>query len=1028
MRNKQKSSLLAGFALVAAFSFMPATSLAAGSGTQTANAAAQQQKATGKVLDANGEPLIGVSVVVKGDTRKGAITDLDGNFTIDVPQGTTLVFSYVGFVSQEARAGGNMVIKLQEDHNNLDDVVVVGYGTMKKRDLTGSITQLKTDDITSVMTANPLEALQGKSTGVAVFTNNQPGAEPTIRIRGSASINAGTDPLIVVDGFPLVDGNMNDINPADIESMEVLKDASSTAIYGSRGANGVIMITTKKGSAGRTNINAHANLGVTMPGRLLDLVDGQDFVDYIKTAYANVGNGEPDLSGAGKYNTNWPKEFLKNSALTQDYGVTLDGATAKTNYMLSGNYYNQDALIPTRGYEKFSVHNNLDHKFNSWLTIGSSMQLSVSTQNVLPGEAMNTMLRSGWPTEPIYNEDGSYNIIDVSEYWNIFADNAATTDKTKQIRFLGNWYAQAQITKHLTYKLSIGYDTKTSNRYYFESSQNAKSIAQGLTTSSGTHEWWRSRSKLMDNILTYDNQWGDHRMTATAVYSWQDYKYNSTDISGTFTNDKLQAYDFSGAVQSSVSPSSDIYSNRLISYTGRATYAYKDRYMFTGTIRFDGSSRFGSDTKWGTFPSFGFAWRASEEPWMKKQNVITNLKLRGSYGITGNQEIGNYNSLVHLATGNNGNYSDGSGTLIGFYETVGNSNLKWERTKQLDLGFDVSFWDRLFVTFDYYNRKTTDLLYSVPIPSTSGYSNVMSNIGEVNNKGFEFSINGDIIRNSDWTVSAGFNITHNNSKIEALYGDVKQVTLVNGTSGIAQILRVGDPVNGVYARHSLGIIKDQETLDWYKSYVPTTASSLSLGDEMYEDLDGDGTITINDYKCIGSIEPKYYYGINVGVKYKDFSLKIYGQGAWKYASMLGAEDHAASTYSKWKVGYENIGSYELWSENNVNNVVGIPSKYAYDRMWSESNPNGSFPRAGAHQVYLSDRTNGDWNYFVVKNIQLSYDFSSLLKKYKTIKGVILNVNFQNFITAANHRGYNPENGDISNPWGKTVMFGLNLKF
>ncbi len=1027
MRNKQKSSLFAGLTLVAAVSLMPATSYAVGGGLRAANVAAQQQKATGKVLDASGEPLIGVSVVVKGDSRTGAITDLDGNFTIDVPQGATLVFSYVGFQTQEHKAGGNMVIKMQEDHNNLDDVVVVGYGTMKKRDLTGSITQLKTDEITSVMTANPLEALQGKAPGVAVYTNNEVGAEPTLRIRGSASINAGTDPLIVVDGFPLVDGNMNDINPADIESMEVLKDASSTAIYGSRGANGVIMITTKKGTEGRFNINAHANLGVTTPSRLIDLVDGQDFVDYITKAYANAGNGQPDVSGAGKYNTNWQKEFLKGSALTQDYGVTLDGATSKTNYMLSGNYYNQDALIPNRGYEKFSIHNNLDHKVNSWLTIGSSMQLSISTRNFLAGETMNNIFRYGWPTEPIRNEDGKYNIIDIGEFWNIFADNDAMTDRVKQLRFLGNWYAQAKITKHLTYKLSIGYDTKTSNQYYFNSSQNSRKVAQGLTTSDGTHNWWRSRSKLMDNILTYENQWGDHRMTATAVYSWQDYKYNTTEISGTFTNDKLGAYDFSGAVQSSLNPSSDFYSNRLISYTGRATYAYKDRYMLTGTIRFDGSSRFGSDTKWGTFPSFGFAWRASEEPWMKKQNVVTNLKLRASYGVTGNQEIGNYNSLARLSTGNNGNYSDGAGTLIGFYETVGNSKLKWERTKQLDLGFDLSLWDRLFVTLDYYNRNTTDLLYSVPIPSTSGYSNVLSNIGEVNNRGIELAINGDIIRTKDWTVSAGFNISHNNSKIKALYGDVDQVTLVNGTSGLGQILRVGDPVNSVYARHSLGIIKDQETLDWYKQYVPNTASALGLGDEMYEDLDGDGSITINDYKCIGSIEPKYFYGINLGVKYKAFSLQIYGQGAWKYASMLGAEDARAKD-TKWSVGYQNIGSYELWAENNVNNVLGLPSKYAYDRMWSETNPNGTFPRAGAHQVYLSDRTNGDWSYFIVKNIQLSYDFSSLLTKYKTIKGLILNVNFQNFITAANHRGYNPENGDISNPFGKTVMFGVNLKF
>ena len=1033
MKHETKKSLFAGLTLATFLASMPAGGFAAnGSAALTGSLrlTMPQQKTgvSGTILDAGtGEPLIGVSVVVKGNNKKGTVTDMDGHFTLDVPAGTTLVLSYVGFQSQEVKASTGMAVKMQEDRNNLEDVVVVGYGTMKKRDLTGSITSLKTDAITSVMAANPLEALQGKSTGVAVFTNTQPGAEPTIRVRGSASINAGTDPLIVVDGFPLVDGNMNDINPADIETMEVLKDASSTAIYGSRGANGVIMITTKKGSEGRSNISAHANLGVTTPGRLIDLIDGQDFADYITQAYKNAGNGTPDLSGLGKYNTNWQKELLENSALTQDYGVTLDGSNGKTNYMLSGGYYNQDALIKNRGYEKFSIHSNLDHKFNHWLTIGSSMQVSVSTRNTVPIALLPDVFRFGWPTEPVYNEDGSYHIVSVGEFFNPICDNEAWTNRTKQLRFLGNWYAQAQITKHLSYKLSIGYDTKTSNTYQFHSSQNPKSIAAGLTSSTGQHAWYRTRSKLMDNILTYSNQWGDHRMTATAVYSWQDYKYNRSSMSGQFTNDKLQAFDFSGAVQSSLKNTSDIYSNRLISYTGRGTYAYKDRYMFTATIRFDGSSRFGSDTKWGTFPSFGVAWRASEEPWLKDNKVVTNLKLRGSYGVTGNQEIGNYNSLAKLSTGNNGNYSDGTGTLVGYYESVGNSNLKWERTKQLDLGFDLALFDRAFITLDYYNRKTTDLLYNVPIPSTSGYSNVLSNIGQVDNHGLELSVNGDVVRNKDWRVNLGVNFTTNSNKIKKLYGDVQSVTINSGTAGIAQILRVGDPVNGVYARHSLGIIKDQATLDWYKKYVPNTASGLSLGDEMYEDVDGDGSITIKDYKCIGSVEPRYFYGLSLQVDYKKFSLKAYGQGAWKYASITGAEN-ASTSGTKWSMGYQDCSSYGLWAESNVRNVLGIPSRYAYERMWSESNPDGSFPRAGAKEVYLSDRTNGDWNYFVVKNIELSYDFSSLLKNLKTVRSLVFNVNFQNFITTANHRGYNPENGDVSNPWGKTVMFGVSVKF
>lgn len=986
----------------------------------------QQMSASGVVLDNTGEPLIGVSVIVKGNPRQGVVTDMDGHFSIKVPSGTTLVFSYIGYNNQEVKANGSMRISMVEDRSNLEEVVVVGYGTMKKRDLTGSIATLDNNAITSVMSANPLEALQGKSTGVAVFTNDQPGAEPTIRIRGSASINASTDPLIVVDGFPLVDGNMNDINPADIETMEVLKDASSTAIYGSRGANGVIMITTKKGSDGHNSLSAHANTGITTPSRLIDLISGEDFKNYMTTAYANAGNGTPDLSGLDKYNTNWQKELFKSSAITEDYGVNFDGGTGKTSYMLSGDYYKQDALIPDRGFEKFSIHSNLDHKFNSWLTIGSSMQITNSIQNTCPTTLTNDIFRYGWPSEPVYKEDGSYNIVDIGEYFNPIADNNATTDRTKQFRFLGNWYAQAQITKHLSYKLNVGYDTKNSNNYQYGSSQGAKALGEGLTTSSGSQTWYRTRSKLMDNILTYSNQWGDHRFTATAVYSWQDYKYYESYMYGQFSSDKLQAYSFAGADQSSLKTTSDIYSDRLISYTGRATYAYKDKYLLTTTIRFDGSSRFGKNNKWGTFPSFGLAWRTTEEPWLKNNKEITDLKLRCSYGVTGNQEIGNYNSLSQLTTDSNGNYTDGKSSLIGYYETVGNANLKWERTTQVDLGFDLSLFDRINMNFDYYNRKTTDLLYNVPIPSTSGYSNILSNIGKVVNNGLEFAINSDIIRTKDMKINVGFNFTTNTNKIKSLYGNVTSVTVNSGTTGIARILKVGGPVDGVYARHSLGIIKDQATLNWYKKYVPNTAAALSIGDEMYEDVDGDGSITIKDYKCIGSIEPKYFYGISLGVDYKKFSLQVYGQGAWKYASMAGSENSTVSG-TKWAVGFQDVGSYLIWSENNINNVLGIPSKYAYDHMWSENNPNGTFPRAGAKQVYQSDRTNGNWNYFILKNILLSYDFTSFLG-IKTVRSLVFNINFQNFITMANHRGYNPENGDVSNPFGKTVMFGINIKF
>ena len=989
-----------------------------------------QQRVTGTVTDANGEPVIGASVIVEGTTT-GTTTGVDGTFTITAPEKANLVVAYLGYKDQTVAVAGKTSINVQlvEDAAMLDDVVVVGYGTMKRSDLTGSTTSLRAEEITSVMAANPIEALQGKSTGVAVFTNNQPGEAPTLRIRGSASINAGTDPLYVVDGFPLTDGNMNDFNPADVESIEVLKDASATAIYGSRGANGVVMITTKKGAEGRHNVNFHANVGVQSRARLLETISGQDFVDYINLASVNQGNSKPFPAGYNGPFYNWQEEIIQKTALTQDYGVSLDGATKDTRYMFSAGYYNQDGLIESQGFEKVSVHTNLEHDFNKWFSIGANMQYTTGTQSIQTNSITNDIFRYGWPTDPIYNEDGSYNIVQHGEAFNPLADIAATDNRLKTNRFIGNFFAQVNFTEHFNYRLNIGYDAKNSNQYAWLGSQTAKGIQSGSTTGNGTHTWGRNESRLMDNIFTYSNQWGDHRMSLTGVYSWQDYKYNTSSMSGNFTNDAIAAHDFSAVDQASLTAKSDYYGNRLISWTARATYAFQDKYLLTATIRFDGSSRFGADSKWGTFPSVGLGWRVSEEGFLKDNEVVTNLKIRGSYGITGNQEIGNYQSLSRLASSSSDSgYSDGSGTLQGFYESVGNSKLQWEKTAQLDLGFDLTLWDRLDVNFDYYNRQTSDLLYSVPIPSTSGYSSVLSNVGEVSNQGIELALSADIVRTKDWTVTVGGNFTYNTNEIKKLYDGADRITAYDGTgtTGLARVLEVGNPVNGVYAWRSLGIIKSQVELDQYIEKMPKLAGTVGIGSEMYEDVDGDGGLSITDAQCIGSVEPSFFYGFNASVRWKELKLAVYGQGAWDYASMAGSEDYY-NNGSKWAIAYQNTGNYALWANNTVRDQIGLPTVDGYAEMWSPSNANGTAPMAGAKGVKLSNRTNADWAYFILKNVQLSYDFSKMIKS-KYIKGLVFNVNLQNFGTWANHIGYNPENGDVSNPYAKIVMFGVNAKF
>lgn len=992
--------------------------------------AQQANKVTGIVKDTNGEPIIGANVTVKGQSI-GTITDIDGRFVLDAPKDAVLQITYIGYVSQEVKVSGNkeLNVVLKEDTETLDEVVVIGYGTAKKSDLTGATAQIKPEALTSSVVGNALESLQGKAAGVAVFNDNKPGASPSIRVRGSGSITASNEPLYVVDGFPLMDGNISDLNPSDIESMEILKDASSTAIYGSRGANGVVMITTKKGKSGTKNLSVNTSVGVQMPGRLANLISGEDFINFMNAGYKNQGSNIPFSGIPSTYttDTNWEKEILENSSLLQDYSITFDGSSNKTNYMLSTGFYNQEGLLKAQNYQKYTFHGNLQHSFNKWLTVGANTQFTYSIQDVFDS-ALIDIYRYGWPTENVKNEDDTYNISSMHNTyilypWNPVLDMNETTTQFTTNRFLGTLFAEMQLMKDLKYRLNLGVDLKNTRKYNYVGSESAVNKASGLK-GNGYNNWNKRFSKVMENILTYNHTWNKHRLTATAVYSWQDFTYEDINLSGSgFENDLTGAWSMGLADKSSVSWGTNKYSNKLISFTGRVSYVYDDKYLLTATSRWDGSSRFGANNKWGYFPSVGLGWRLSQESFLKENKVITNLKIRGSFGITGNQEIGNYKSLAQL-TGSN--YTDGSSVIYGFKESIGNGDLKWERTTQFDLGFDLSLWNRIDIAFDYYTRNTNDLLYNVPIPSTSGYSSILSNIGKVTNKGWEFSIGGNIMQNKDFNLYASVNVTYNQNKIKELYGGVDEVAVRYEAGGLARVLKVGNSVDAIYARHSLGIIKTQEQLDEYKKKVPNTAANAQLGDEMYEDIDGDGSISSNDYVCLGSVQPKYFYGLNLSMEYKGFGLSVYGQGGHKYASIAGAEDYYANN-SAWAMSYANLTSYLLYGENQISNNVYIPTQYAYEHMWSPENPNGNYPTAGAHDVYLSDRTNANWKYFILRNIQFNYDLAPLLN-IKSAKSLKVNLNFQNFVTFANHRGYNPINGDTSNPWAKSIILGINAKF
>ena len=413
--------------------------------------AQQANKVTGIVKDTNGEPIIGANVTVKGQSI-GTITDIDGRFVLDAPKDAVLQITYIGYVSQEVKVSGNkeLNVVLKEDTETLDEVVVIGYGTAKKSDLTGATAQIKPEALTSSVVGNALESLQGKAAGVAVFNDNKPGASPSIRVRGSGSITASNEPLYVVDGFPLMDGNISDLNPSDIESMEILKDASSTAIYGSRGANGVVMITTKKGKSGTKNLSVNTSVGVQMPGRLANLISGEDFINFMNAGYKNQGSNIPFSGIPSTYttDTNWEKEILENSSLLQDYSITFDGSSNKTNYMLSTGFYNQEGLLKAQNYQKYTFHGNLQHSFNKWLTVGANTQFTYSIQDVFDS-ALIDIYRYGWPTENVKNEDDTYNISSMHNTyilypWNPVLDMNETTTQFTTNRFLGTLFAEMQ--------------------------------------------------------------------------------------------------------------------------------------------------------------------------------------------------------------------------------------------------------------------------------------------------------------------------------------------------------------------------------------------------------------------------------------------------------------------------------------------------------------------------------------------------------------------------------------------------------
>jgi TonB-linked SusC/RagA family outer membrane protein len=998
----------------------------------------QDKRITGVITDDTGEPIIGANVLVKG-TALGAITDMDGKFTLEVPPNAILQVSYIGYIAKEVAVGNqsSIYITLEEDSKAIDEVVVIGYGSVKKSNLTGAVSSIKTTELQQTPITSIDQGLVGRASGVQVTqTSGMPGAVASIRVRGSSSLQGGNEPLYVIDGFPVYSGGgfgetggknqmsgLSTVNPADIESMEILKDASATAIYGARAANGVVLITTKSGKKGRDIVTFESNWGIQHVAKKIDLMDAQEYAALVNEAYTNDGltpfyNAAQmtEIAKLGK-GTDWQDELFR-SALTQNYQLSFSGGDEKTSYAISGGYFDQQGIVIHSDFKRYSLRLNLDRQLSKTFKVGTHISGSHTISKSPPtdvGDRLGVITGAMKmnPVQSIYGneETGEYTQTNVP---GLLIPNPIATAKEQlynnsTTRILGDVYAEWEFLPDLKAKVSLGTDIM----YLKANHYTPSGIYQSMGTATATINVNRSVNWLNENILTWNKTINDiHSLNVLGGFTIQRNNVETVKASSRgFVND-VMTYNNLGAASTYLAPGSSATQWSIISYLGRVNYSLYDRYLFSVNARIDGSSRFGDNNKYGFFPSGSFAWRLSEEEFMEAvRSTISNLKVRTSYGFTGNTEIGVYESLATL--GNN-NWTIGNGLVSGFYPNrIPNPDLKWERTGQFDIGLDVGFIENRFrITADYYRKKTTDLLYDVAIPNASGYSSMLKNIGSVENKGFELSLESDNITGAfNWTTA--FNISFNRNKVLELGGEeYKEMDEGDGhlKTGSIRRLIVGKPIGVFYGYRFDGIFQNEAEC----AEQTSSPSPVGVGLRRYKDLDGDGKVDANnDREILGDSNPKFFGGLTNTFGYKGIELNVFVQ--YSYGNKIF-----------------NYNAMELEVPTGGQNVY----KELLNR-WTPANPSNEYPKASTNRnLLVSDRFVEDGSYLKLKTLSLSYSFPNL--KFKHIGGLRLYVTGQNLLTWTKYRGYDPEvsyrgastleaGEDFGGyPQSRTYMFGVKI--
>ncbi|MCK0146234.1 TonB-dependent receptor [Arenibacter sp. F26102] len=995
-----------------------------------------QQIISGTVADESGQPLPGVNVLVKGTTT-GAVADFDGNYTIKAEEGSVLEFRYLGFIAQSVQVGKSTTIDvvLQEDVSLLDEVVVIGYGTSTKKDLVSSVSSIKSDVLENQPVARVDQALQGRATGVEVTSNNgTPGTGSTIRIRGNSSINGNNDPLYVIDGFIAGTGfNLNTINVNDIASIEILKDATALSIYGTRGASGVILITTKNGKGmapGKPVIAINHYQSIQETANRINILGGRDFIDYKNESYQFV----PGPDGFGFTDTSLPLVLNPENTTTTDWldlieqpgsisntDLSITGNSENANYFISGNYFNQKGLLRGSGLERVNFRTNVDVKVSDRLKTGIRTNLThykIENSKVDYGNIVSSVL----PIRPVYLEDGSFsfeNPISAGLERNPEADIQHRVDHDLVTQIITNAYAEYELAKNLSFKSTFGAQLN----YVKQNNYLPGILPERVNGGFGRINTNFSKSLLNENTLNYDVDLGSHSLKILGGFTWQKDNNESTFAEAdNFPNDVVSFNNLALGDSETALVGSGYGQRTLTSFLGRVNYGYKSKYLLTLVGRYDGSSVFETGNKYAFFPSVGAAWNVDEEEFMVDSNVINRFKIRGSYGIVGEQGVAAYNSIATYAnTTTVFNGSQVNGVLVG---QVPSSGLTWETTKQMDIGLELGFLNnRISFEADYYKKTTDDLLLSVALSGQVGANSTtqLQNLGSVENRGFEFGLNTINVQNSNFTWESNLSISSNKSEILEL-DDQEFISLqsTGNQGGNSARLIVGEALPTFVGARYLGTYKtaDEITADG-------RAGRSFIGGPRYEDVNGDTNINDEDFQVLGSPIPDFYGGFRNTFTYKNLSLDVFFHGSY------GAEIF-------------NIRSQTAYfgrGEQNVDPIV-------LDRWIEGVNETSDIPRAGPSNSLFNPNSSlnvEDGSYLRLKTMTLNYnipmeakglgDVFSTMNVYVTGTNLLLWSDFtlgdpevNNFTDQSGFNSVSQGFAAGQYPYAKTITLGVKLQF